>query len=110
MVDHLPAQLQSHGGNLDLLRRGLLHAYRSAELNPDIINKAAFNPRLYEILAAVFCRLRDDPGSLAACLNEPNKQIMAGEHEEVDKSLGGVESSPLTRKRKRVEQTDLDEQ
>ena len=101
MVDHLPAQLQQHGEQLDLVRELLVLAYRSAEATPDI-NQAAFDSSLYEVLKEVFCELRDDPASLAACVNDTMKQTLADEHEEVNKNLGDDESSPLARKRKVV--------
>ena len=101
MVDHLPAQLQQHGEQLDLFRELLLLAYQSAESTPDI-NRAAFDSSLYEVLKEALCELRDNPGSLAACVNDTMKQTLADECEEVNKNFGDVQSSPSVRKGKVV--------
>ena len=101
MIDHLPAELRPHGEQLDLFRRLLIASYQAAESKRDI-SKAAFDPDLYELSGKAFSLLCEDPGSLAACLNERRKQSSAAGCDEVDKRFEGVESSPSAGKRKKA--------
>ena len=58
---------------------------------------AAFDPEVYKVLGEAFKRLGEDPGSLAACVNDLKKQSLAAGHEEVAKKS---ESSSSARKAK----------
>jgi hypothetical protein len=99
MIGYLPTELQKHGQTLNILRRGLLHAYRFAELNLGTIKETSFNQKLYEMLRIAFQSLQKDSSSLAASLNKPQKQSSDAGREEVGKR-SSVKSSPSAGKGK----------
>jgi hypothetical protein len=99
MIGYLPTGLQKHGQKLDMVRRELVHAYRSAESNLATIRENSFNEQLYKMFRSAFQSQLKDPSSLAASLNKPQKRSSAAGCEEGKRSKA-VESSPSAGKGK----------
>ena len=99
MISHLPTELQKHGQTLNLLRRGLLNAYKFAESDLGTIKETSLNEPLYKLLRTAFQSLQKDYRSLAASLNKPQKQSSAAGREEVGKR-SSIKSSPSAGQRK----------